>query len=91
MKIDANLNKLANHILQEALKTGEDAPSFEEKTEALKTATALYAILMKYKQKQDDGDGTDTFEDFATKLKNAEAPPNGNTKVRSRRGTGLQS
>jgi hypothetical protein len=91
MKIDTELEKLAKHVIKEAQKEGDGAPSFSEKTDALKTATTLYAILTKYKQKQDDGDESATFADFAKQLQTAESPPHGKTSVRSRRGTGLSS
>lgn len=79
--------KLAEHIVDFAQQTGASAPPFQEKIDALKTATGLYAILTKYKQKQDDEGETSTFGDFAAKIEEAD----GRTKVRSRRGTGLSS
>lgn len=87
MTFQQDLDKLARHVTKKAL---EDATPLTDAIEATKVLTSYFAILTKYKQKQDDGDGTDTFEDFAEKLK-AEAPPNGSTKVRGRRGAGLQS
>ena len=88
MNIETELEKLAQHILKEAQRTGVDAPSFEEKTEALKTGTTLYAILTKYRQKSED-DESPGFADFAKQIEEAEQ--NGKPKVRSRRGAGLQS
>lgn len=89
MNIADDLEKLAQHVLKEAQKTGEGAPSFEEKTEALKTGTTLYAIVTKYRQKTEDSEAPG-FGDFAKQIEEAEQ--NGKpSKVRGRRGAGLQS
>lgn len=85
MTFTSELEKLAKHVTAEAMKPDT---VFADKTEAMKVLTTYFAILTKYKQKQEDGDGTDTFEDFAKKLETAESPPNGSTKVRGRRGAG---
>jgi hypothetical protein len=90
MNIESELERLAQHVLKEAQKTGTDAPSFEEKTEALKTGTTLFAILTKYRQKSEDSDGS-TFGDFARNIEKAEHEDDKPSKVRGRRGAGFQS
>jgi hypothetical protein len=87
--IENEINKLAKEIAKKAM--ASDVP-LADMTEALKILATWHAILLKYKQKQDDGDGSPTFEDFTEQLKTVEASPNGSSpKVRGRRGTGLSS
>ena len=89
MTIDTEIKALASHIMKTATCEGPNAPTFEEKTEALKTATALYAILLKHEGKGGSVDDEPGFDQFAKTLEAVEEP-NGATKskVRGRRGAG---
>ena len=88
MTIDTEIKALAAHIMKTAMSEGSDV-TFEEKTEALKTATALYAILLKHEGKGGSPDDEPGFDQFAKTLEAVEEP-NGATKskVRGRRGAG---
>lgn len=66
--IEKDINKLAEHIAKFATSVGEGAPPFQEKIDALKTLTALYAIQSKYKKHEPDED-EHTFADFARQMK----------------------
>lgn len=90
MTIDTEIKALASHIMKAAMQEGDAAPSFEEKTEALKTCTSLYAIVRRYDGKQGgDEDAEPGFDKFAETLREVEEKPDGRTaKVRSRRGAG---
>ena len=85
MTIDSDIDALASHVAKEAVKTGTDAPPFEEKVEALKTLTAYRAMLIRRKATvgSDEDDETPNFENFALGIKDAE---NGEVATRSNRG-----
>lgn len=85
MTIDSDIDALAGHIAQEATKTGDGAPPFEEKIEALKILTAYRAMVLKRKLGDSDPDeDVPNFENFGRDIQEAEA--DAPTKVRSGRG-----
>ena len=85
MTIDTDIDALASHVAREAVKTGTDAPPFEEKVEALKTLTAYRAMLLRRKATVggDEDEDTPSFDQFAAEIKDAE---NGQVATRSNRG-----
>ena len=81
MSILAEIETLATHV---AARATEDGTPFAEKVDALKTLTALYAILARRNPESEDQEGA-TLGDLASRI-HGEA--NGNSrKVRSHRGT----
>lgn len=66
--IEKDINALAEHVAKFATTSGEGAPPFQEKIDALKTLTALYAIQSKYRKTDPDED-ENTFADFAKQMK----------------------
>lgn len=84
MTIDTEIDALAAHLAKEAARSGEGAPSFAEKTEALKILTAYRAMLVKRKLgTSEEDEEAPNFENFGREIKEAE---NGQVATRSNRG-----
>lgn len=85
MTIDSDIDALASHIAQGAVQTGEGAPAFDQKVEALKILTAYRAMLVKRKLGvTDEDEDTPNFENFSAEIRDAEE--NGKVGTRSNRG-----
>ena len=84
MTIDTDIDALAAHLAQEAVKSGEGAPAFDQKVEALKILTAYRAMLVKRKLGvTEDDEEAPNFDNFSAEIKDAE---NGAMGARSNRG-----
>ena len=88
--IEDEINKLAAHIVKLATASGDAAPGFVEKVDALKVLTAYSAMCRKFDGKQNDGEEEATFDSMVEQINNSE-DHSGGTKVRSHRRTGNHS
>ena len=82
MTIFSDIEGLAQHVAQAAM-AQEPVVPFAEKVDALKTLTALYAILSKQKPETDDEEGA-TLGDLASRI-HGETNGNGRKVRNSRR------
>jgi hypothetical protein len=78
--IDNDIEALAAHIATEAMKTGDGAPRFGDKVDALKTLAAYYAMRLKQREKPEDAEPDDF--DFSRGVEDM----NGRASVRGGRG-----